>query len=81
MLYQPTSSEDRHDRGQVRPAPQHTSLCEAASSAKRPVTCRGFKRDKILDPEDIAETMMLVFTTGANCVPQDLTLRLGLSAM
>lgn len=34
----------------------------------------------MLQPEDIAEVAMLPFTTSASCVPEEVTLRLTLSA-
>ena len=37
------------------------------------------KRERMLQPEDIAEAVMLVFRTSDACVPQEITLRLSLS--
>ena len=42
---------------------------------------RGFIPERMLRPEDIAEAAMFPLTCSAQCVPQDITLRLGLSAM
>ncbi len=36
--------------------------------------------ERMLQPDDIAQVAMLPFTTSASCVPEEITLRLTLSA-
>ena len=39
-----------------------------------------FVPDRMLSPEDIAEAVMFSMTSSSQCIPQDMTLRLALSA-
>ena len=42
---------------------------------------RGFIPERMLHPEDIAESAMLAIRTSENACPQEITMRLGQSAM
>ena len=42
---------------------------------------RGMVNERMLRPEDIAEAILYALKSSSQCVPQDMTIRLALSAM